>query len=78
MKNYTSLQSLKNDLKDKRSDIYKNELFMFKGFTCQWADYDYRNPVFDRLRCDPSTDKHHEDFYRLQKNLEPKLIVDLS
>jgi len=78
MKQYTSLQSLKNDLKDKRSDIYQNELFMFKGFECMWADYDYREPAFDRLRCDPSTDKQYQDFTRLQKHLEPNLIVDLS
>ena len=78
MKHYTSLQQIKADLKDKNSDIYKDGQFYFKGFDCWWADYDYRRPIFDRLRCDPSTDKQYQDFYRLQKSLEPKIIVDLS
>ena len=78
MKNYTSLQQIKKDLKDIKSEIYQNEEFSFKGFSCYWADYDYRNPEFDRLRCDPSTDKQYQDFYRLQKHLQPKIIVDLS
>ena len=78
MENYTSLQSVKEALKNKQSEIYKNESFLFKGFDCRWADYDYRNPEFNRLRCDPSTDKQYEDFYRLQKSLQSKVIVDLS
>jgi len=78
MENYTSLKQIKEALKDKSSKIYQDESFMFKGFSCYWADYDYRNPVLDRLRCDPSTDKQYEDFRRLQKNLQGKLIVDLS
>lgn len=78
MKNYTSLKSIKEALKNNESEIYQNEDFLFKGFPCWWADYDYRNPVLNRLRCDPSTDKQYEDFRRLQKNLQPKLIVDLS
>jgi len=78
MKNYTSIQCIKQALKDKNSDIYQDEFFTFKGFECMWADYDYRNPSFDRLRCDPSTDKEYKAFYSLQKNLEPKITVDLS
>ena len=78
MKNYTSLQSVKEALKNKQSEIYQNDCFTFKGLSCWWADYDYRNPEFDRLRCDPLTEKQYEDFYRLQKSLQSKVIVDLS
>ena len=78
MKNYTSLKQIKDELKNNNSPIYQNEEFSFKGFSCWWADYDYREPVFERLRCDPITDKQHEDFYRLKKHLEPKIVVDLS
>jgi len=76
MKNYSSLAEIVKDLKNKNSEIYQTEYFVFKNFWCNWDG----NPEMNRLRCDPNTDKQYNDFYRLQKEVQYKtgIIVDLS
>jgi hypothetical protein len=77
MENYTSLLQIKKVIKS--GELMKEESFCFKGFTCWWADWDYRDTnSCDRLRCDPVTEKQYKDFELLKRHLEPKIIVDLS
>jgi len=86
MKNYTNLKSLKEAIKS--TELMKEESFYFKGIDCRWADWDTETDYltgetyivcnYDRLRCDPSTDKQYKDFELLRRHLEPKIIVDLS